>query len=61
MIKQWARTFYRDYGGDDRVDDQVNEWMEQHPNYRIIFIKYIKHMDKVKEAVFVVFETEVVD
>lgn len=60
MTKQICATFYR-YLGDKHVDDQVNEYMEQHPTYRIQHVFFQKDPATVKEAVFVVFETEVVD
>lgn len=60
MTKQVCVTFYR-YICDKRVDDQVNEYMDQHPTYRIQHVFFQKDLETIKEAVFVVFETEVVD
>lgn len=60
MTKQVCATFYR-YAGDKHVDDQVNEYMDKHPTYRIQHVYYQKDSKSINEAVFVVFETEVVD
>lgn len=60
MTRQICTAFYR-YLGDKHVDDQVNEYMEQHPTYRIQNVFFQLGPGTISEAVFVVFETEVVD
>lgn len=60
MTRQVCASFYR-YLGDKHADDQVNAYMDKHLTYRIQHVCYQKDPETVKEAVFVVFETEVVD
>jgi hypothetical protein len=61
MTKQICVTFYKRLG-DRYVDEQVNEYLANHPTHRIQLIDYSMGNTPVREeSVFIVFETEVVD
>lgn len=55
-MKQISITFHRDYLGDYPVDNQLNKYLKQHPNYSVEKIDYSKPDPKlVCENLFVVF------
>ena len=55
-MRQITRTFHRSYAGDYPVDNQLNEYLKQHPNYSVEKVNYSKPDPKlVCEDLFVVF------
>jgi hypothetical protein len=55
-MKQITRTFHRHYLGDSPVENQLNEYLTQHPNYSVEKINYSRpNPNLVCEDLFVVF------
>ena len=57
-MKQYAATFKRYLSCDQYVSTQLNEFLEEHPNYKVSKICYNCSDKAVHEALFVVFDVE---
>ena len=58
-MKQYFIKFSQDYIGDDSITQQVNSFLEEHPNYKVKDFQDI-HPEAVKitEFLMVLFEVE---
>lgn len=58
-MKQYSRVFHRNYSCDFSVDNQLNEFLKQHPNYSVEKINYSRpNPNLICEDLFVVFNIE---